>query len=793
MPPGMKTVLSRHRFELLALLVAALFCGLHAWVEATPAIGLVSEGAPPVPLLVRGVHVLEGRITDLQFQVRGPRAPHPDVTVVAVDERSVQRHGRWPWPREKLALAVDHLREAGATAIGLDMVFADEDPGAASQARAEAARTLDRVLQESPEAFTVAPALATWRKQLAASATDTGDAALAAALARTPQAVQGVIVYPSGDQALFAAQEQERAPLLAPHLLRRFFSPLTPAAGIAHDFAGVPGWRNHSAQTPLPELARASARLGFFSAVPDADGTLRRLPPLAKLEGAGGFLPSLDVQVAAAYVGAEAVEPMLDVDTGRLVGLRLRRPHYAHRYVPLPESEPFLLVNYPGDASVFPTLSLGDVVDGRFDAAAVRGKAVLVGLTLTGNFDQRVTPFRELEPGVFVHAAVLSNILRQDFLTRPATAWRLEAAFMLAAAWVLARLLPRVRTAWMLVAALVLVATYLQVDQTLFGIGLQVATVVPVASLMTTAVGLLFLSYLSVDHEKARLRHAFQHYLDASVMEQVLAHPERLKLGGERKELTVLFSDIRGFTTLSERLSPERLVALVNEYLTPMTDVVFQHGGTLDKYIGDAIMCFWGAPVDQPDHALRSCRAALAFLDTLHALNARWREAGQPEVDIGVGIHTGFMNVGHMGTHDRFNYTVMGDAVNLASRLEGLNKEYGTRVLISEHTHALVKDHVTARRLGAVRVKGKREPVGLYELRALGAPSPVDVEVLATFEDAVTCFSARDWDGASERFQAVLARWPEDPVSRRYLDAVASYRLQPPPGDWDGVFTATTK
>ncbi|WP_375760425.1 CHASE2 domain-containing protein [Corallococcus exercitus] len=788
----MRTVLSRHRFSLLALGLAALLCGLHAWVERTPAIGLMADGAPRVPLLIRGLHVLEGRVTDGQFRLRGMRAPHPDVVVVAVDEKSVQTHGRWPWPREQVAVALDHLRDAGAVAIGLDMVFADADPSAASQVRAEAVRTLDRVLQESPGAFTAAPALAEWRRTWAARASDTGDAALAAALARTPRAVQGVIVYPSSDRDLFAKQQAERAPLLAPHLLRGFFSPLTPGASIARDFTAVPGWRNASAQLPLPELARASSRLGFFSAVPDADGTLRRLPPLAKLEGEGGFLPSLDVQVAAAYLGAQ-VEPMLDPDTDRLVGLRLRRQHHAHRFVPLPESEPFLLINYPGDSGVFPTLSLGDVVDGRFDPAAVRGKAVLVGLTLTGNFDQRVTPFHELEPGVFVHAAMLSNILRQDFLVRPAFAWRLEAAFMLAAAWLLARLVTRVRMAWMLGAAVLLVLAYLGVDQLLFGAGVQVATVLPVTSLLITAVGLLFLSYLTVDQEKARLRHAFQHYLDASVMEQVLAHPERLKLGGERKELTVLFSDIRGFTTLSERLPPERLVALVNEYLTPMTDVVFQHGGTLDKYIGDAIMCFWGAPVDQPDHALRSCRAALAFLDTLQALNARWRAAGQPEVDIGVGIHTGFMNVGHMGTHDRFNYTVMGDAVNLASRLEGLNKEYGTRILISEHTHALVKDHVTARRLGAVRVKGKREPVGLYELRALGPPSPGDARPLATFEDAVARFSARDWDGAQARFQEVLACWPDDSASRRYLEAVAAHRLQPPPEDWAGVFTATTK
>lgn len=799
MPSGMTAFLSRRRFELLALVIATAFCGLHAWVETTPAIGLISEsrgGKGGAPLLARGVHLLEGRVTDLQFRLRGERRPHPGVVVAAVEERGAQKHGRWPWPREKVALALDQLREAGATAVGLDMAFADEAPDDAARAYAEALRVLDDALAQTSGAQGPPSALASVRQELAARGAASGDSALAAALARTPQAVQGVILYPSGDRELFARQEAERGALLKPHLLRRYSGGSARSyfeRDFEHDFDTVPAWLNHSAQLPLPELARASTRLGFFSAVPDVDGTLRRLAPLAKLSGPRGYLPSLDVQVAAAWMGAESVDPVLEPDTGRLVAVRLVHPRGEHRLIPLSESEPFTLINYPGPSTSFPTVSLGDVVDGTFDREAVRGKAVLVGITLTGNFDQRVTPFREFEPGVYVHAAFLSNILAGNFLVRPSVTRWLELAFMLAAAWLLARLLPRVRYAWKLGTVALLVAAYLAVDQVLFGLGFQVATGVPLLSVGACAFGVLFLGYLSVDQEKGRLRHAFQHYLDASVMEQVLAHPERLKLGGERRELTVLFSDIRGFTSLSEKLSPEQLVSFINEYLTPMTGVVFAHGGTLDKYIGDAIMCFWGAPVEQPDHALRACRAALGFLDALAQLQARWRAAGLPEVDIGVGINTGPMNVGHMGTQGRFNYTVMGDAVNLGSRLEGLNKEYGTRILVSEHTHRQVQGHVTARRLGSVRVKGKHEPVGLYELRALGTPTGPDAEAIRAFEEGVDRFTARDWDAAQARFERVLALWPRDAASRRYLDAVAAFRLQPPGPDWDGVFTATTK
>jgi adenylate cyclase len=289
------------------------------------------------------------------------------------------------------------------------------------------------------------------------------------------------------------------------------------------------------------------------------------------------------------------------------------------------------------------------------------------------------------------------------------------------------------------------------------------------------------------------MRETFRHYLDASVMEQVLQNPEKLKLGGERKELTVLFSDIRGFTTLSERMSPEQLVSFINEYLTPMTDVVFSNGGTLDKYIGDAIMCFWGAPVDQPDHALRACSAALGFLEQLKELRKRWRAAGLPEVDIGVGISSGLMNVGHMGTQTRFNYTVMGDAVNLASRLEGLNKAYDTRVLISAETYALTRGQVSARRLGVVRVKGKQAPTDVYELRALGAPVGPDSQAIEAFEAGVERFLAQNFAGAEIYFRRVLTLWPDDGPSLRYLEEINTLKWNRPGPDWDGVFTATTK
>jgi adenylate cyclase len=785
----MRSFLSRCRFELLALALAAVACALHGWVDASPAMGL-QEGDRGTPLLVRAVHLTEGRVTDLQFRARGPRQPHPSVVVVAVDEKSAQAHGRWPWPRSLLAKAIDRLREAGVGAVGLDMTFTDEAPDDAARAYAQALQSLDKALSAAPPG--AASVLAAYREELQTRGAANPDAALAEALTRTPQVVQGLILYPEAERAQFAQQEAERGALLQPHLLRRFPGSV-PGSFHEVDLATVPSWRMYSAQLPVPVLARASPRLGFLNTVPDLDGALRRAPVFGKVERHQGLLASLEVQTAAAFLGADSVEPLYDPVLGRLVGARLRRQHGAPLVVPLPLDEPYVRINYPGPSNVFPTLSLADVLDGRFDPEAVRGKAVLVGVTLVGNYDQRVTPFKEFEPGVYVHAAVLSNILAQDFLTRPEWLRALELLFMLGGALLLGRLLPRVRFAWKLGAVALLAAGWLALDQALFTLGLHLATVLPLLSTFLSGFGVLFLGYVSVDAEKAKLRNAFQHYLDASVMEQVLAHPEKLKLGGERKELTVLFSDIRGFTSLSERMSPEGLVAFINQYLTPMTDIVFEQGGTLDKYIGDAIMAFWGAPVDQPDHALRACRAALRFVEKLEELRVRWRAEGLPEVDIGVGINTGPMNVGHMGTESRFNYTVMGDAVNLGSRLEGLTKVYGIRILLAEATHRQVAGHVITRRLGAVRVMGKREPVALHELRGLGQPVGPEAEAIRAFEEGVDRFAARDWDGAEARFRAVLALWPRDVPSMRYLEEISTFRRMPPGPEWDGVHTATTK
>jgi adenylate cyclase len=556
----------------------------------------------------------------------------------------------------------------------------------------------------------------------------------------------------------------------------------------------VKSWRQRSAQTPLARFARASTQLAYFSAFIDPDGALRRFGPLARIERPEGLLPHLAVATVAVALKSP-IEPVYSPEDEKLSAVRLRREGKPPLFVPISLREPYTLINYPGPGrKIFPHLSAAQVLSPSFDAAQLKGKIAILGITADGLYDQRVTPFRENEPGVFGNAASVSNILSQDYLTRPTAMVLFEMLFILGAAAVLAWVLPRIHFAGKLAVMAVAVGGYLVVNQLLFNRGIVMAVVVPTISVLNTSFLVTFLGYLTVDREKGALRGAFQHYLNASVMEQMLSNPDKLKLGGEKKEMmTVMFSDIRGFTTLSERMTPEALVKFINSYLTPMTRIVFDEGGTLDKYIGDALMAFWGAPVDQPDHAVRACRAAVRMMNELQTLKAAWRDQNLPEFDIGIGINSGPMIVGNMGSDIRFDYTVMGDSVNLASRLEGTNKEYETRLLISEATHGLAKEHIVARRLGAVRVKGKRKPVRIYELRGLGQATGAEAEAIAAFEGAVDAYTEQRFEEAAKGFQRVLELWPEDPPSKQYLEEIATFRVQPPEPGWDGVYTATTK
>jgi len=306
-------------------------------------------------------------------------------------------------------------------------------------------------------------------------------------------------------------------------------------------------------------------------------------------------------------------------------------------------------------------------------------------------------------------------------------------------------------------------------------------------------VGLAFQRAVAL-YNRNQVKGAFQQYVSTAVVEEMLKHPEKLHLGGERKFLTVLFSDIRGFTSISEQMESQELVGFLNEYLTAMTETVMKYDGTLDKYMGDAIMAIYGAPIQQDDHAHRACATALDMITRLHELQQRWQSQGKPPLNIGIGMNSGLMTVGNMGSEKRFDYTVMGDHVNLGSRLEGTNKQYGTNIMISEYTYQQVHAEFIVRELDLVRVKGKAEPVRIYEL--VGRTGQVDsqtLEQIAEFEQGLEAYRKMHWEIAIEKFTRVLDVDPEDTPTQLYLQRCQTYQEEPPPENWDGVYTMKTK
>jgi adenylate cyclase len=388
----------------------------------------------------------------------------------------------------------------------------------------------------------------------------------------------------------------------------------------------------------------------------------------------------------------------------------------------------------------------------------------------------------------------MDNILRQDFLWAPSGLLNPAAIAVILMALIMCWLQPRVR-AWYGLALLInMIFLYSWLVYFLFtNHQIYLQMLYPLGCLITVYVAVAFMRFIAEERERMRIRAAFQNYVAPEVVNTMLQHPDMLKLGGEKREMTVLFSDIRGFTTISEQMEPEVLVGLLHSYLNPMTETVFKNHGTMDKYIGDAIMAIYGAPLVLPDHANRACETALEMIETLRHLWEGWRAKSLPELKIGIGINSGPMTVGNMGSERLFDYTVIGDNVNLASRLEGLNKYYGTAILISGATQKLLQNSFVLREVDRVRVKGKKAPVSIFELRGHGQPQGKDAELLQTFEAGLEAFRQGRWEAAEKYFSQCLQLSPDDGPAKLLLGRTQAMAHQPPPPDWDGTATLTEK
>ncbi|MCG6982737.1 MAG: adenylate/guanylate cyclase domain-containing protein [Deltaproteobacteria bacterium] len=714
---------------------------------------------------------LELKSLDVRFLTRGPEPPGPFAVLAAIDEKSLDEVGKWPWPRAKIAALIDRLSEEGARVIAMDIVFSEPDEN----------NNLRFVESMQEEAGTLGLQSAELEKFLEkARAKADNDQILAAAISRSKATV--VLGY------FFHFSQKEIAHLSEDELASKRNNMGARAVKLVQ-FTSPEAQKVKVFEALLPEsniekLVKASGMAGYYNIFPDIDGTVRWIPLIISYQDR--FYPSLALEAVRSYVGNMPLQV-------RVADYGIETVQLGPVTIPTDEKGR-MFINFRGGPRTFPHYSVADILAGRTPPDAFRDRIVFVGSTAIGIYDLRVTPFSTVFPGLEVHANVADNILRQTFLFRPGWASFFDLAAILLMGMVTGLVLPRLRAFFSVLLIGVLFFGYLVMSQALFvRKGIWLNAVYPLLTMVIVYTAVTLYRYIIEEREKRKIRGAFSFYVTPSVVNEMLKNPEKLKLGGDKKELSVLFSDIRGFTTLAEEMEPEMLVNLLNEYLTDMTNVVFEFDGLLDKYIGDAVMAVFGAPLAQTDHPMRACRTALKMLEQLSKMQEKWRDEGTPILDIGIGINTGPMVVGNMGSERRFDYTVMGDSVNLASRLEGINKEYGTRVVISEFTYERVKDEFICRELDAVRVKGKVHPVKIFELLCLRSHEDQGLDIIEPFAEALRHYREQEWDRAKEKFNQVLSRRPEDGAAQLYLQRIANLRQEPPGPDWDGVFTMKRK
>ncbi len=772
--------------------------------------------------------VLVDKLTDL-----GAKAIVFDIAYIdAASEGQFAAATRLRMQFEQMSLAG---QEAAGVVDKLDLAKASVD-GAAEAAKSlpqtdSAAQDVRARLTPVSDALNEAASLVKRYKTLHADfaqalskegAGQSGDIALGAAVHRGGRVVLGSLLDEKADEPTDSKETKAALDKLR-HVQLRFptIDPidLSNSPTLDRESAPVYGVKFPNfakAEVPLDPLLLPTGNLpatqvAFFNTAPDEDGVIRREPLVLSVGERSKpdqlvLLPDIDLGGVLKFYDADPREVRLwggatkdDFEyVAFLPGSAVKAPGEIKisdfRRIPV-NAQGEMLLNYYGPQRTFKNISLGDIWNNAVQKPEIEGKVVLVGATASGTFDQRVTPFDKYQPGVEIHATAIENILHSEYLTRPWWATPVELAILLAIALIVGRLLTRVSVRMGMLLTILCALAYHSVDILLFRSGYAIFSAYPIAEVATIFVAQTIFRYGTEEAEKRKIRKAFQLYLQPTVIEEMLSKHELPKLGGEKKTLTVLFSDIRGFTTISEKLSPEQLAKLINEYLTPMTNLVFEHGGTLDKYIGDALMAIFGAPIDQSDHAMRCCKTAVHMMRELARLQERWRMEGMnyPPIDIGIGINSGPMVVGNMGADQRFDYTVLGDNVNLASRLEGTNKEYGSHIIISENTYRLCEGKVAVRELGAVRVKGKREPVRIYELLDDAPATGEMAEVIQTFDAGIAFFRAQKWEEARQKFRAVLGVWSEDGPAKAYIEFCNEYEAHPPGADWDGVYTMTHK
>lgn len=730
----------KHSARIVALLLSIVFIWLSLNVGQ-------SSG-----LMTRIEYLLYDWRFNLMLPITKRSGSDHKIAIIDIDEDSVVEQGRFPWSRHTIAKLVDRLGEAGVVVTAFDVVFSEAEVNPVDQLEKQGG---DRTMSLATEKQ--------WQT-----------------IAQSVDADQRFSQSLSEQDVVLGFFFQDEGQYKNGQLPSEVFS-------IPDDWADQlvvtkrPGFTGN-----LPVLQDAASGGGFVTMFPDFDGTVRRTPLVIRYEDK--LYPSLSLAAAMRYLFLEEVEPKVAEVGNVLTMIELSVSEF-----PAPtDPQGFVRVPYQGGAYTYPYISATDVIEGRIEPGVLEGAVVFVGTSAIGLADLRSTPMGPQYPGVEVHANILDALLSGGFSQKPdweagATVLQLLVISLLIVIW-----LPRFGPQLMLATALTIITLTIAFNFYLWVNGIDL----PYAGslLLTITLTMVFVAdgFLKENASRKMLKGMFDQYVPPAHIDQMMNNPDAYSFSGESKELTVLFSDIRSFTNISESLSAQELKLMLNTYFTPITKEIFDFHGTIDKYVGDMVMAFWGAPIDDPNHRNNAVMTALRMQEVTEQLKPMFKSQGLPEINIGVGVNTGHMNVGDMGSSYRRSYTVLGDAVNLGSRLESITKFYGAKVLIGEETY----DHLTGfvcRFVDKIQVKGKEEAIRVYEpLGIEGKVEPHLLEELKQYEIAYSNYLSQDWDSAREAFKT-LKENHDLVLYDVYLERIEDLKNQSLPEDWDGTFRHTSK
>jgi len=600
--------------------------------------------------------LIESKLYDLRMKMRPTQPPPTDIVIAAIDDKSIEKLGRWPWNRDIIARLVDRLAEADASVIAFDIIFSEKERN---------------------------------------------DPLLAKSIDNAGNVILPIVFDFAGKDRPATAAATEQAALSSVTHPDRFsrYQPITAKGQLA----------------PVPQLTGKAAGLGHINMFPDRDGTLRWEALLIAFEDL--LYPSLPLSVAARHMGIDTAN--INVDAARSIAV-------ARSVIPTDEWGR-TLINYYGPSQTFIHYPISDIINGQVKPEKLANKIVLIGATAVGIYDLRVTPYSPAMPGIEKHAAVVASILDNRFITRASD--RLNLAVLIFSGLLLSALLAKMNVVKASMATAICLGIVVCTAFWIFSAhGLWINLTCPAANLIGIFTTVTAYNYWAEERFSRDIRRMFSNYVTARVVNELIKNPQMAKLGGERRVVTVLFSDIKGFTTFSEKHSPTEVVSVLNEYLGAMTEIIFKWEGTLDKFVGDEIMAFWGAPLIQDDHAERAVMCAMDMRSRLDELQRKWLSEGRPALDAGIGINSGEMLVGNIGAEGKkMDYTVIGDHVNLGARVEALTRKYEKPVVITAHTFAMLpaqfmEDQTESLHfewLEEVTVKGKEQAVGLYAVNTL--------------------------------------------------------------------------